>query len=93
MRWFEQPKSWPEWLSWAELWYNTTFHISTGTTPLEVVYGRKPPIVIHFTQGESKVEVVARELQERDEALRQLKYNLVKAQEQMKKYADKNRNS
>lgn len=29
----EQPKSWSHWLPWAELWYNTTFHVSTGFTP------------------------------------------------------------
>lgn len=41
---------------------------------------------------ETKVEVVARELQERDGALAQLKYHLSKAQEQiMKCYADKKR--
>lgn len=34
------------------------------------------------------MEVVARELQDRDEALRQLKFHLHKAQEQMKYYAD-----
>lgn len=32
---------------------------------------------------------MAQELRDRDEALRQLKYNLQKAQEQMKHYADK----
>lgn len=67
------------------------FHISTGTTSFEVVYGRKPPPIIPFTQGETKVEAVAQELQKRDEALRQLKYNLEKAQDQMKRYADKHR--
>lgn len=37
------------------------------------------------------VEAVGWELQERDEAVRQLKYNLEKAQEQMKKYANMHR--
>ena len=87
----EQPKSWADWVSWAELWYNTTFHSSTSTTPFEVVYGRKTPTIIRFLKGETKVEAVARDLEDRDEAIRQLKYNLIKAQEQMKKYANKKR--
>ncbi|KAI5444775.1 hypothetical protein KIW84_013160 [Lathyrus oleraceus] len=41
--------------------------------------------------GETKVEAVAAELVDRDEALRQLKYHLTRAQEQMKRYADKKR--
>lgn len=87
----EQPKEWSQWIPWAELWYNTTFHVSTGTTPFEAVYGRKPPTVVRFLQGETKVEAVAAELVDRDEALRQLKYHLTRAQEQMKRYADKKR--
>ena len=49
----EQPKNWSYWVSWAELWYNTSYHVSIGTTPFEVVYGRKPPTIIRFTQGET----------------------------------------
>lgn len=45
--------------------------------------------MVHFLEGETRVEVMTQELQDRDEALRQLKYNLQKAQEQMKHYADK----
>lgn len=87
----DQPKSWAHWIPWAELWYNTSFHISTGFTPFEVVYGRKPPVLVHFLEGETRVEAVAQELRDRDEALRQLKFNLQKAQEQMKMQADKRR--
>ncbi|KAI5418592.1 hypothetical protein KIW84_043000, partial [Lathyrus oleraceus] len=50
-----------------------------------------PPTVVRFLQGETKVEAVAAELVDRDEALRQLKYHLTRAQEQMKRYADKKR--
>ncbi|KAI5442459.1 hypothetical protein KIW84_011505 [Lathyrus oleraceus] len=87
----EQPKNWSYWISWAELWYNSTYHVTTETTPFEVVYGRKPPHLIRFSQGETRVEAVATNLVERDEALRQLKHNLLRAQQQMKKYADKKR--
>lgn len=87
----EQPKSRSHWLPWAELWYNTTFHVSTGSTPFQIVYGRPPPTLVRFMEGETHVEAVAQELRDRDEALRQLKYHLHRAQEQMKQYADKKR--
>lgn len=76
----DQPRTWLQWLPWAEYWYNTTYHVSTGVTPFEVVYGRAPPTLLRFTIGETKVEAVARELQDRDEALRQLKAHLLRAQ-------------
>lgn len=38
----DQPKTWVLWLPSAEYWYNITFHMSMGTTPFKVVYGRPP---------------------------------------------------
>ncbi|KAD2804662.1 hypothetical protein E3N88_38039 [Mikania micrantha] len=87
----DQPKNWALWLPWAEFWYNSTFHASTGTTPFEVVYGHRPPSILQFIPGEVRVESVARELQDRDEALRQLKVHLSNAQSTMKLQADKHR--
>lgn len=87
----EQPKSWSHWIPWAEFWYNTTYHISIGRTPFEVVYGRQAPNMLRFLSNETKVAAVALELNERDEALSQLKEHLLRAQQQMKKYADMKR--
>ncbi|PNX92555.1 retrotransposon-related protein, partial [Trifolium pratense] len=87
----EQPKTWSHWISWAEFWYNSSYHISIGKTPFEVVYGRTPPTIMRFLSNETKVAAVALELSERDEALNQLKAHLLRAQQQMKKYADKKR--
>lgn len=87
----DNPKTWSYWMPWAEFWYNTTFHISIGKTPFEVMYGRQAPPIVRFLTNETKVAAVAVELQERDEALSQLKMHLLKAQEQMASYANKKR--
>jgi hypothetical protein len=65
--------------------------VSIGKTPFEVVYGRQPPNIIRYLSNETKVDAVALELSERDEALNQLKLHLQRAQEQMTAYANKNR--
>lgn len=87
----DQPRTWIQWVHWAEYWYNTTFHESIGVTPFEIVYGRKPPTLLRFAVGETKVEAVQQELLDRDEALRQLKGHLLRAQVRMKAQADKKR--
>jgi hypothetical protein len=87
----DHPKTWSTWVAWAEFWYNTTFHVSTGTTPFEIVYGRKPPPLLRFLSNETKVDAVALELADRDEALKQLKEHLLRAQEQMARYANQKR--
>ncbi|GAU22407.1 hypothetical protein TSUD_122930 [Trifolium subterraneum] len=87
----DQPRTWVYWVHWAEYWFNTTFHASTEKTPYEIVYGRPPPSLYRWVQGETRVEAVQRDLLDRDEALRQLKAQLLRAQEKMKFQADKKR--
>ncbi|KAJ9568381.1 hypothetical protein OSB04_004347 [Centaurea solstitialis] len=87
----EQPKMWSYWLPWAEFWHNTAYHVSTNTTPFDIVYGRPPPTVLQFIPGEISCELVAQDLSDRDEALKQLKYHLTRAQARMKSTADKHR--
>ncbi|KZV41973.1 peroxidase 64 [Dorcoceras hygrometricum] len=87
----EQPRTWAGWIHWAEFWYNTSYHTATGMTPFEIVYGRKAPKIIHFWPQETSVAAVARELADRDELLRQVKFNLHRAQQRMVKQADANR--
>lgn len=48
----DHPKTWSLWVPWAEFWYNTTFHVSIGKTPFEVVYGRQPPALLRFLSNE-----------------------------------------
>jgi hypothetical protein len=78
------PKKWTEYLPWAELWYNTTYHISTGMTPFRVLYGRLPPTIPYYQARHSPVNDVDQSLISRDELLEQLKSNLAVAHNCMK---------
>lgn len=87
----ERPKQWSSWLPLAEYWYNTSYHSSTQTTPFEIVYGQPPPIHLPYVPGESKVQVVAKCLEDREKMLLLLKFHLLRAQHRMKQQADKHR--
>lgn len=76
----EQRRFWAEWIHWAEFWYNTAFHTAAGMVPFEVVYRRVPVTLVQYFPGQTFMEEVSKELAERDEVLRQLKYNLHRAQ-------------
>ena len=85
------PKKSTEYLPWAELWYNTTYHISTGMTPFRALYGRLPPTIPYYQAGHSLVHDVDQSLIRRDELLEQLKTNLAVAINRMKQGADQRR--
>lgn len=87
----DNPRSWVEFLPWAELWYNTSHHHSLGTTPFQVVYGRAPPKIMNYRLGNSPLEAVDVILQRRDTLLRELRTHLLVAQNRMKTYADQRR--
>ncbi|RVW31621.1 Transposon Tf2-11 polyprotein [Vitis vinifera] len=85
------PRKWFSYLSWAEYWYNTTYHCSTGMTPFQALYGRLPPSIPHYADGLSRVNEVDQSLLTRDEVLQQLKMNLELAATRMKHVADQKR--
>jgi hypothetical protein len=80
----DQPKTWINWVHWAEYWFNTSFHSAAEKTPFEIVYGRPIPVMTRWLRGETKVAAVQRDLLDRDECLRQLREQLLRAQERMK---------
>jgi len=88
---YDNPKEWSKLLPWAEFWYNSSFHHSTGMTPFKVVYGREPPQIIKYTFSNQDPPQVKNQLLQRDATLNKLKISLQKAQQHMKKEADKKR--
>ena len=59
---FRAANQWSWWLSWAELCYNTSFQLTIGMTPFEVIYSRPPPTLKQFMLGEIKVPAMEDEL-------------------------------
>jgi hypothetical protein len=51
----EKKNQWDQWLPLPEWWYNTSYHTTTRMTPFEEVYGHKPPLVLSYLPGTSKV--------------------------------------
>ncbi|XP_042962466.1 uncharacterized protein LOC122296734 [Carya illinoinensis] len=60
-------------------------------TPFEAFYGRPPPGLVAYEMGSSPNDLMDTELREMDEVLKDLKKNLARAQDQMKKHFDKRR--
>jgi len=87
----QSPRAWVQWLPLAEWWYNTTYHSATQKTPFEVLYNQEPPIHLPYLPGESSHKEVDRALQRREAMLKQVRQNLLKAQDRMKQLADKGR--
>ncbi|KAJ0744829.1 putative nucleotidyltransferase, Ribonuclease H [Helianthus annuus] len=87
----EQPKSWVDWLPWAEYSYNTSIHSATKVSPFEVVYGTPPPRLLPYEAGTSNVEAVDQYLRDRSSILKDLRHNLQQAQNSMQLQANKHR--
>jgi hypothetical protein len=84
----DQPRSWVDWLSWVEYYYNTSFHTALRATPFEAVYGRPPQPILPYTVGSAKTEAADALLRSRDEMLAEVHQRLLQAQQLSKKYYD-----
>ncbi len=87
----DTPKQWAKWLAWAEYWYNTSYHTASQTTPFKILYGRDPPHLVHYGHQKTPVTLVDQYLEDRDRILEELKRQLSRAQQIMKKQADGHR--
>jgi len=83
-------EQWPEWLGTAEFAYNNKVHSSTKTSPFKANYGQDPRMGF---EGRKKGKYVGAEkfVEKMKEIQEKAKVVLRKAQEDMKKYANKKR--
>lgn len=88
---FDKQRKWANYLSLAEWWYNSNFHSAIKTSPFEALYGYPTPQLALGSAPRSQVESVNALLKDRQSTIAPLRSNLVKAQERMKKFADKHR--
>ncbi|RVW64852.1 Transposon Ty3-I Gag-Pol polyprotein [Vitis vinifera] len=86
-----KPRHWNSLLPWAEYWYNTTYHSSTGMTPFQALYGRPPPAIPSYEIGSCPIEELDDQMTARNELLQELKAHLHAANNRMKQAADKKR--
>lgn len=68
-----KPKQWPKWLSWAEFWFNTSYHSSTKMTHFKALYGRDSPTLLKFAEVQSVVEEVNHQMVKRNAILEELR--------------------
>jgi len=83
-------EQWPEWLETAEFVYNNKAHLSTRTSPFKANYGQDPRMGF---EGRKKRKYVGAEkfIEKIKEIQEEAKAALGKAQEDMRKYADRKR--
>jgi len=83
-------EQWPEWLGMAEFAYNNKVHSSTRTSPFKANYGQDPRM--GFKRRKKKKYVGAEKFVEKmKEIQEEAKAVLKKAQEDMRKYANRKR--
>lgn len=79
---------WHQWLSSAEHWYNTNYHITIKLTLFQALYGYEPSqlsIGPYLLNNHPEVEQI---IEARNRVTQLLRENLVEAQNRMKIYAD-----
>jgi len=83
-------EQWPEWLGTAEFAYNNKVHSSTQMTPFKANYGQDPRMGFE-ERKKRKYEGAKKFIEKMKEIQKEARAALGKAQEEIKKYADKKR--
>ncbi|KAL0399243.1 UNVERIFIED_CONTAM: Retrovirus-related Pol polyprotein from transposon.6 [Sesamum radiatum] len=87
----EMPHRWARFIHLAEFWYNSTHHSSIGMPPFQALYGRAPPTIVDYVEGESPIVTIDELLRQHKKVLATAKYHLARARHLMKLHADQHR--
>jgi hypothetical protein len=88
---FKEPTKWADWLAAAEWWYNSSYHTTIKMSPFQALYGYAPPQIAEINIPCDATPECVTTVQEHEQMMKTLQYNLAQAQNKMKKYADLNR--
>jgi hypothetical protein len=83
------PKKWHQWISTAQLWYNSSFHSTIGKSPFQALYGYEPPAREMVLTEATQVVVVEEWMQRRINMDQLIKGLLEGARNRMRQVADK----
>jgi hypothetical protein len=87
----DNPRQWKKWLVLAEFWYNSSFHTALGCLPFKALY-RTEPNFGGMPNLSVESDSIANDATEEYQAQTELLHaQLLRAQQRMKIYADKNR--
>lgn len=81
-----KPSQWFNYLSLVEWSHNPSKHSSTCLTPYHITFGKEPPSIPHYIQGQSSIEVVDSLLINRHDLITKLRTKLLKTQTIMKHF-------
>ena len=75
----DSPKAWAQWLSLAELWYNSSYHTALGCSPFKALYRYEPNVGAVPNVPASTSNTIAEIIENRELHLHALKTHLAKA--------------
>lgn len=87
----DNPRHWRRSLAMAEFWYNSSFHTALGCSPFKALYRREPNFGALPNITVSADSVASESALEYQAEMELLRAQLLRAQQRMKSYADKNR--
>jgi hypothetical protein len=73
----DRPKTWLQWLLWAEFCYNSSYQTAVKCTPFIIVYGCDPPTQLSYQPGTACVVAVDQQLLARDGFLKEIQNRLL----------------
>ena len=85
----DRPRHWLQWLTWAEIVFNTAYQSSLRDTPFQVVYRRDPPTIRSYEPGDTRVAAITKNMEEHQEFLADIRARLEQAQAVQKQHYDK----